>query len=188
MAKEVARTITEDSIGRILPKMRPADVPAEIDKVALVRELQRCADSHSIRGGAMGFRLTKKSLTKLRRLRHMLRDLRKDPETPWRTFSEETAKALRSETIIADLSRVLECSPTPRRGANPTELLVGQDLPLIFKGFFGREAKRSRSDDQTLYRGPYLDFAQAVLDEMGISYRNESISRALTTRGHRRQR
>jgi hypothetical protein len=187
MDKRAAGIVTEDSIERILANMAPADVPSGIDKTALVRELRRCAESHSIRGGAGGFRLTKKSLTKLRRLRHMLRDLRKDPETPWRVFSEETAKALWSGTIVDDLSRVLECPPTSRRGANPTELLVGQELPLIFEGFFGREARRSRGSDGELH-GPYLDFVDAALKEMGISYGRGSISRALTNRGQPRRR
>ncbi len=185
-AKKTAGTITEDGIERIA-NMAPTDVPSQIDKPKLMRELQRCADSHAIRGGAGGFRLTKNSLTKLRRLRHMLRDLRKDPETPWRAFTDETRNALQSETIIANLSRVLDCSPTPRRRVNPTELLVGQELPLVFKVFFGREARRSRGADGELH-GPYLDFVDAALKEMGISYSRGSISRALSNRGHHRRR
>jgi len=133
-------------------------------------------------------RLNERNLTKLSRLKYLLRDIHNDPATPWHLLGEETANILKSDRVIQRLDSVLACKATPRLQANPIELLVGQDLPFIFKRLFGIDARRSRSDDQTLLPGPYLDFAQAVLSEMGIRYSNESISRALTNRGYRRKR
>jgi hypothetical protein len=117
-----------------------------------------------------------------------LLELRDDPTTPWPFLGEAITNTLKSKKIHQELNSLLACHPTPRSRANPIELLIGQDLPFVFKRVFGLPAGRSRSVDQTLLSGPYLDFAQAVLSEMGIIYSNESISRALTNRGRRRPR
>jgi hypothetical protein len=182
--------ITADSVERILAKMREMPqfdqrVLLQIDRDVLLRELQLCAANFSGRSHG-AFRLTGKNLEKLSRLEKLLRDLRNDPKTPWGFLGKETTNALKSDKIIDELAAVLACRPTPRLKANPTELLVGQDLPFIFKGFTGRRAVRSRYPGGPLRDGAYLRFAQAVLAEMNINYSDESISRALTDRGRRR--
>ncbi|MGC2077854.1 MAG: hypothetical protein WA728_17840 [Xanthobacteraceae bacterium] len=188
---DTINTITADSVGRILAVMKPYIDAARlggIDRQILLREIQRCALTYSVRKYGGGIRLKEKNLKKLSRLKSVLRDICNDPATPWRVLGDNASGMLKSEKVIQDLDSVLACKSTPPLQANPIELLVGQDLPFIFKGFFGSGAGRSRSDDQTLLPGPYLDFTQAVLSEMGISYSNESISRALTDRGRRRPR
>jgi len=189
--RDTITTITADSVARILAEMKPyldAARLSGIDQQILLRELQRCACAYSVRKYGGGIRLKENNLQKLSRLKKLLRDIRNDPATPWRLLGENTSEMLKSEKVIKDLDSVLACKSTPPLKANPLELLVGQDLPFIFKGFFGSRPKLSRSVDQSLLPGPYLVFAQAVLNEMGISYRNESISRALTDGGRRRPR
>jgi hypothetical protein len=189
--RDTINTITADSVTHILAAVKPYVDESRlqrIDQHVLLQEIQRCARNYWVRKDGGGIRLKEKNLQKLSRLRKLLRDIRHDPATPWRLLGENTSEMLKSERVIEDLDSVLACKSTPPLQANPIELLVGQDLPFIFKGFFGFGAGRSRSVDQTLLPGPYLDFAQAVLGEMGISYSNESISRALTDRGRRRSR
>jgi hypothetical protein len=187
-----AKTIDTGSVERIMAKL--GEVPQidqrvlqHIDRDLLLRELRRCAVKHSVRSGFGGFRLTEQNLKKLKRLKILLNTLRNDQKTPWRVLGKETTNALKSDKIIDELDAVLACSATPRLQANPTELLVNQDLPFISKGFFGLEAKRSRGTDGKLY-GPYLAFVDAVLKEMGIRYSRASTSRALSDRGGRRAR
>ena len=154
-------------------------MPPQIDQGVLLQELQRCTTWWSERSGlgrGGGFRLTQQNLKRLGQLKRLLRDLRNDPDTPWRQLGEKTSNLLKSDEIIDKLNSVLACrDPTPRLQANPTELLIGQDLPLIFKGFFGlRPLSQRRS------------FARAVLHEIGFNYSNKSIDRAMRDGGRRR--
>jgi hypothetical protein len=185
------RKITEDRVGRILAVMKPymdADRLRQIDQHVLLQELTWCVGHYSARCSRDRTRLTSKNLKKFARLRRMLLKLRDDPTTPWHLLGETITNTLKSWDIHEELESVLACQPTPRSQANPIELLVAQDLPFAFKRLFGLSAGRSRSRDQKLRCGPYLAFAQGVLTEMGISYSDESISRALSERGHRRER
>lgn len=185
------RKINHDSVGRVLAVMKPyldAGRLRHIDQQVFLQEIKWCVGHYSARRIRDRERLTDKNLKKFARLRKLLLELRGDPTTPWHLLGETITNVLESDKIHEELKSVLACQPTPRPSANPIELLVAQDLPFAFKRLFRLSAGRSRSRDQKLRCGPYLAFAQAVLTEMGISYGNESISRALSERGHRRER
>jgi hypothetical protein len=167
--------ITTKGIERILAKV--TDVASDINKNLLQVELQRCALTYSVRRGGGGIRLTEQTLRRLRKLQVLLRELRKDRQTPWHLLGEEVSNLLKSDKVVARVDTVLAYRhPTPPLAANPKEILVGQDLPFVFRRFFGRYP--SISDNRI--------FVQAVLCEMGIHYSDNSIDRAFADEGRRR--
>jgi hypothetical protein len=186
-----AETITMAGVDRIMRALQPwidQSVLEQTNRDVLFQELQLCAVNFLGRKSRTTLRLTNQKLKDFGRFKRLLLKLRDDPKTPWRLLGEETTNALRSDKIVGELDSVLQYGPEKRLRANPTELLVGQDLPFIFYKFTGRRASRSRMPDTALRNGPYLAFAQAVLAEMKINYSNHSISRALTDWGQKRQR
>ena len=172
--KHQPKIITRDGVERILATVKLlVDVPSQSNNDLLRQELDRCRNSYVERG----VRLTEKILRRLRKLKHLLHELRDDDHMPWRLLGEKTISLLKSDEIAKDLDRVLTSkNPTPRMSANALELMVGQDLPFAFKGFFGRHPSYSEN----------RAFAQAVLREMGIHYSVDSIDRAFADGGRRR--
>ena len=68
---------------------------------------------------------------------------------------------------------------------SPLEYFVGNVLPKVYERHFERPCGRSRVSDGTEAGGPYLRFAVATLNELGITnnekpYSPETIAKALT--------
>jgi hypothetical protein len=59
------------------------------------------------------------------------------------------------------------------------EWLTGVSLPLVYERHFGRRAGRSRNVKKEV-GGPAVRFIEAVLGELGLKYKRESIVRAFT--------
>jgi hypothetical protein len=73
-------------------------------------------------------------------------------------------------------------SKFPANSRRPSELewLAGVSLPLVYERNFGAPAGRSRGSTSGNPGGPTVRFVAATLNEVGVSYSDESIVRAMT--------
>jgi hypothetical protein len=175
--------IDEAGVERILTKLRntPKTDLGRIEKLdhqLLLHELRLCERQFSMRSDRR-LRLTKPGLRKLR----SLKDLLEDPDLPWRLLDAEDAFA----TLVSKLRGYLSGPLTPLN-ANPTELLVGQDLPFAWRRFFGQRPRMSRNPrSNKFYETPFLVFVRAVMAEMGLPpFSNGTIATCLRDHGRRR--
>ena len=68
------------------------------------------------------------------------------------------------------------------RGRRPTakEWLAGVSLPLVFELHFLKKATLSRRTKDQKLTGPMIQFVGAVMTELGLRYKDESIAKAFT--------
>ena len=70
--------------------------------------------------------------------------------------------------------------PVLQLSGNPFVRLVGSELSEIFEKHFGKRASYTRDPYDESIKGPFIDFAEAVLKEFGRSPSRAGIADALT--------
>jgi hypothetical protein len=134
---------------------------------------------------------------RLRKIRQILKAVRKC--APWIDSDPYISKRINKDggLVLPPLGRLLfdltiveneliilakrRRSKLPLNSRRPSELewLAGVSLPLVYERNFGHPAGRSRSTSGDP-GGPTVRFVAATLKEVGVSYSNESIARAMT--------
>jgi hypothetical protein len=194
--------VSRAAVDRILAKVQRAGyaVPSDIDPTKLARDLSLASRSHA------GLRAMSPKNVSIRAMQRELKIAQNSrgrliqltlPE--WLNHLDKHIAFLKNqiEQLTGPLPKVrsvfspgasLILAPTSERGRRSTQWLAGDLLRDIYFAYFKVKptGRRDAYDDGKPY-GPYLQFATACLDEMGIDYSPEGIMKAGTVqkRGRR---
>jgi hypothetical protein len=176
--------IDAQALDRILAKVGQRFVPANLDRVALQRGIERAvkekeifdrvrpgARSRAIRSDAKS---TREALESLHRLLSKNSDLDELMTQSEPSIFDDIVRWIATAYFIEQRLNLSEdIRKRYRRFPTPSEWVAGIELPLIFEEFFHRTEARSRS-------GPTVRFVSAIMAEIGTPFAEASIIRAMT--------
>jgi hypothetical protein len=179
----------EAAIASIIDKVRRS--PKDRDKLA-----EAIFDAFIELRGQIDPSESREAPKRLRKIQQILKVLRKwaawidsDPYISKRINKDgglvlpPLGRLLFDLTIVENELIILESRrskiPLNSRRSSELEWLAGVLLPLVYERNFGHPSGRSRSTSGDP-GGPTVRFVAATLDEVGVSYSNESIVRAMS--------
>jgi len=181
---------SEEALDRILDEVHPKFVPKSLDRDALRIGIQEAAagrDAFARIHSGRRARANAKILKDIREGAQSLAALLEGNDEIKHYLRTACKTVLRDLTLLSSVAAALEQYPSePSQDArnvhdripSPNEWLAGVGLPLVFEECFHRKAGRARTDGEP--GGPTVSFVTAVMSEMGIQFKAETIVRAMT--------
>jgi hypothetical protein len=181
---------SDEAIERILAEVPSKFVPANLDRSALRTAIQEAAAGRDaferIHSGRRA-RANAKILKDIREGAQTLAALLEEDDEIKHVIQTAFRSVFRDLTLLSGVAAILEqrsgkpsqdARSVDDRIASANEWLAGVGLPLAFEECFHRKAGRARSGGKP--GGPTVSFVAAVMLEMGIPLKAETIVRAMT--------